>query len=200
MIKHRRLSPHPPHKLPLLIRGFGVRVPGGAPVLTCCFYHLFALAGDRFPAMFALCLLVSPDLVGGSGQQAWPAPSDGCTQRDIGRTGGGPPLTQLANSSRRPLSHRRSRRRDHAPPRFVVAWLRLVPKDQPEAAGTYMARAQPGHRRSRVASDLCATRPASARSRRFAQPPCHGRATASRHSAKPPPTLRLGLIPSIEIR
>ncbi len=46
----------------LLIRGFGVRVPGGAPVLTWCFYRLFSLVGIRFPAMFARRLLVSPDL------------------------------------------------------------------------------------------------------------------------------------------
>jgi hypothetical protein len=37
----------------LLIRGFGVQVPGGAPDLTWCFYYLFTLVGGRLRAMFA---------------------------------------------------------------------------------------------------------------------------------------------------
>jgi len=47
----------------LLIRGFGVRVPGGEPVLTWCYTYLGWPRGGRFGAMFAPRLLVSPDLV-----------------------------------------------------------------------------------------------------------------------------------------
>src|SRR6266851_3621295 len=47
----------------LLIRGFGVRVPGGAPVLTWCYTRFGRPRGGRFGAMFAPRLLVSPDLV-----------------------------------------------------------------------------------------------------------------------------------------
>src|SRR5260370_15663248 len=47
----------------LLIRGFGVRVPGGAPVLTWCCTRFGRPRGGRFGAMFAPRLLVSPDLV-----------------------------------------------------------------------------------------------------------------------------------------
>src|SRR6266851_9695495 len=49
----------------LLIRGFGVRVPGGAPVLTWCYSKYEWPRDSRFAAMFAPCLLVSPDLVPG---------------------------------------------------------------------------------------------------------------------------------------
>jgi hypothetical protein len=85
----------------LLIRGFGVQVPGGAPVLTWGFYHPFRLVDDRSQAMFAPRLLVSPDLVhpgpprpGGFarprrrtqsrhiGHPPGTAPSDGVTQRE----------------------------------------------------------------------------------------------------------------------
>ncbi len=42
--------------------------------LTWCFYRLFTLVDDRFPAMFAPRLLVSPDLVVRAGQHARPGP------------------------------------------------------------------------------------------------------------------------------
>src|SRR5712691_3580771 len=47
----------------LLIRGFGVRVPGGAPVLTWVFTRFGSPREGRFRPMFAPRLLVSPDLV-----------------------------------------------------------------------------------------------------------------------------------------
>jgi hypothetical protein len=47
----------------LLIRGFGVQVPGGAPVLTWSFTRSGSPREGRFWAMFAPRLLVSPDLV-----------------------------------------------------------------------------------------------------------------------------------------
>jgi hypothetical protein len=47
----------------LLIRGFGVQVPGGAPALAWYFYRTFTLVGDHFRARFAPRLLVSLDLV-----------------------------------------------------------------------------------------------------------------------------------------
>src|SRR2546422_116153 len=61
-----------PHSAPsgtssvaLLIRGFGVRVPGGAPELTWHYAESQWSRDSRFGAMFAPCLLVSPDLVPG---------------------------------------------------------------------------------------------------------------------------------------
>src|SRR5712692_9841824 len=88
----------------LLIRGFGVRVPGGAPVLTWCYTRFGRPRGGRFGAMFAPRLLVSPDLVpqavlvglapAGSARPGVPSrlrrplqsgPTDGITQRDICR-------------------------------------------------------------------------------------------------------------------
>jgi len=85
----------------LLIRGFGVQVPGGAPVLTWGFYCTFTLVNSRFRAMFAPRLLVSPNLVVGGvstvaasaladgrlaiqpcGRRPRSAPSDGVTQRE----------------------------------------------------------------------------------------------------------------------
>ena len=53
----------------LLVRGFGVRVPGGAPVLTWLFCYPFTLVGGRFPAVVAPRWLVSPDLVGGAARE-----------------------------------------------------------------------------------------------------------------------------------
>ncbi len=47
----------------LLIRGFGVQVPGGAPVLTWGYIRFWSSSAARFGAMFAPRLLVSPDLV-----------------------------------------------------------------------------------------------------------------------------------------
>src|SRR5207245_206955 len=47
----------------LLIRGFGVQVPGGAPALTWAYTRFGRPRGGRFGAMFAPRLLVSPDLV-----------------------------------------------------------------------------------------------------------------------------------------
>jgi hypothetical protein len=49
----------------LLIRGFAVRVPGGAPALTWCYTRSGSPREGRFGAMFAPRLLVSPDLVHG---------------------------------------------------------------------------------------------------------------------------------------
>jgi len=69
----------------LLIRGFGVQVPGGAPVLTWHFCYLFALVTGRFPAMSAPCLLASPDIVDHARRLPGEAPADGYTQRDIQR-------------------------------------------------------------------------------------------------------------------
>jgi hypothetical protein len=47
----------------LLIRGFGVRVPGGAPVLTWVYTHSRWPREGRFRPMFAPCLLACRDLV-----------------------------------------------------------------------------------------------------------------------------------------
>jgi hypothetical protein len=52
----------------LLIRGFGVQVPGGAPVLTWCFCYLFTLVRGRFRAMFAPRLLASRNVVDHGGR------------------------------------------------------------------------------------------------------------------------------------
>src|SRR6266700_1128413 len=87
----------------LLIRGFGVRVPGGAPVLTWGFTRFGSPREGRFRPMFAPRLLVSPDLVPraalvglaparsarpvyrpGQSIRPGPAPSDGITQREDG--------------------------------------------------------------------------------------------------------------------
>jgi hypothetical protein len=48
----------------LLIRGFGVRVPGGAPALTWGFWRSRSFLCVRFVPMLAPCSLVSLDLVG----------------------------------------------------------------------------------------------------------------------------------------
>ena len=47
----------------LLIRGFGVQVPGGAPVLTWGYARSGLPREGRFGAMFAARLLTSPDIV-----------------------------------------------------------------------------------------------------------------------------------------
>jgi len=47
----------------LLIRGFGVQVPGGAPVLTCAFFLRVAVRGIRFSGLVARWLLICPALV-----------------------------------------------------------------------------------------------------------------------------------------
>jgi hypothetical protein len=85
-----------PHSAPsgtssvaLLIRGFGVQVPGGAPVLTWYFCHLFRLVDGRFAAMVAPRLLVSPNIVDHGDRTPGEAPTDGYTQRDIWRKGAG---------------------------------------------------------------------------------------------------------------
>src|SRR5258708_33962914 len=44
----------------LLIRGFGVQVPGGAPVLTCGYTRYRSPREGRFRPMFVRRLLVSP--------------------------------------------------------------------------------------------------------------------------------------------
>jgi len=67
----------------LLIRGFGVRVPGGAPVQTWRFCHLFSLIVSHLPAMVAPRLLVSPNIVDHGDRTPGEAPADGYTQRDI---------------------------------------------------------------------------------------------------------------------
>jgi hypothetical protein len=67
----------------LLIRGFGVQVPGGAPVLTWRFYHIFGLVDGSFPAMFAPRLLASPDVVDHDDRTSREPYADGYTQRDI---------------------------------------------------------------------------------------------------------------------
>jgi hypothetical protein len=84
----------------LLICGFGVRVPGGAPALTWRYTRFGRPRGGRFGAMFAPRLLVSPDLVHRAGAvgpaparrarlgcRAHPgmSPADAITQRDICR-------------------------------------------------------------------------------------------------------------------
>jgi hypothetical protein len=85
----------------LLIRGFGVQVPGGAPVLTWGYASSGLPREGRFGAMFAPRLLVSPDLVdrtvpaglaparsarlvcrGGHSVDPGTTPTDGITQRD----------------------------------------------------------------------------------------------------------------------
>jgi len=59
----------------LLIRGFGVQVPGGAPVLTWPYTGLGCPEAAGSAAMFAPRLLVSPDLVVRAGR---PAQRDPC--------------------------------------------------------------------------------------------------------------------------
>ena len=56
------------HRSGLLICGFGVQVPGGAPTLTWSYTHFGVSRECRFVAMFAPRLLVSPDLVAWPGQ------------------------------------------------------------------------------------------------------------------------------------
>src|SRR5215469_2786962 len=58
----------------LLIRGFGVQVPGGAPVLTWPYTDLGCPEVARFWAMFAPRLLVSLDLVDRAAPAASRAP------------------------------------------------------------------------------------------------------------------------------
>jgi len=50
----------------LLICGFGVQVPGGAPILTWDYTRSGSLREGRFGAMVAPRLLVSRDLVAGT--------------------------------------------------------------------------------------------------------------------------------------
>jgi len=104
----------------LLIRGFGVRVPGGAPILTWGYTHFGSPREGRFGAMFAPRLLVSPDLVPRAAlaglaptrsarpgvpsrpqHQLQSGPTDGITQRDICR------IAQLEGSGPRPQVHAR---------------------------------------------------------------------------------------------
>ncbi len=66
-LRHR-LIPRRVVKIGLLIRGFGVQVPGGAPVLTWHFYRIFTLVGGRFRAMFAPRLLASRNIVDHGGR------------------------------------------------------------------------------------------------------------------------------------
>src|SRR5437762_85663 len=60
-----RFRPHlaPPGRpsVALLIRGFGVRVPGGAPVLTWSFYRLLCRGGGGLSLVVARWLLVCTD-------------------------------------------------------------------------------------------------------------------------------------------
>ncbi len=110
------------HHAPLLlIRGFGVQVPGGAPVLTWGYTESRFPREGRFRPMFAPRLLVSPDLVPraalvglaparsarlvrrvghvvGSGT----TPADDITQRDIY------PIVQLEDPRPRTQVHARS--------------------------------------------------------------------------------------------
>jgi hypothetical protein len=69
----------------LLIRGFGVQVPGGAPVPTWGFCSPFTLVDGRFRAMVAPRLLVSPNIVDHGARTPGEAPTDGYTQRDTWR-------------------------------------------------------------------------------------------------------------------
>ena len=107
----------------LLIRGFGVQVAGGAPVLTWAYTRSRSPREARFGAMFAprlLVMLVSPDLVhravlvglapARSARPSVPSrprrplqsgPTDDITQRDIYRT------AQLAGPGPRPQVHAR---------------------------------------------------------------------------------------------
>ena len=55
----------------LLICGFGVQVPGGAPILTWDYTRSGSPRAGRFGAMFAPRLLVSPDLVAGTAPISW---------------------------------------------------------------------------------------------------------------------------------
>jgi hypothetical protein len=68
----------------LLIRGFGVRVPGGAPVLTWGF-TLQVILYVPFVPMFAPCSLVSPDsAIRGLSKIARPAPDPGLGAPTLG--------------------------------------------------------------------------------------------------------------------
>ena len=55
----------------LLICGFGVQVPGGAPILTWGYTHFGSPRDGRFGAMVAPRLLVSRDLVAGTAPISW---------------------------------------------------------------------------------------------------------------------------------
>jgi hypothetical protein len=57
----------------ILIRGFGVQVPGGAPALIWHYTRFGRPRGGRFGAMFAPRLLVSPDVVD---HGAWSGPGE----------------------------------------------------------------------------------------------------------------------------
>jgi hypothetical protein len=62
----------------LLIRGFGVQVPGGAPVLTWGFIAPGHFLCVRFVPMFAPCLLACTDrAIRGLSKTAHPAPDPG---------------------------------------------------------------------------------------------------------------------------
>src|SRR5277367_1727166 len=62
----------------LLIRGFGVQVPGGAPVLTWGFIKTRSSFRVRFVLMFAPCLLGRTDpAIRGLSKTARPAPDSG---------------------------------------------------------------------------------------------------------------------------
>jgi hypothetical protein len=108
----------------LLIRGFGVQVPGGALALTWCYTRFGRPRGGRFGARFAPRLLVSPDLVpravlvglapARSARPSVPSrpqrqlqsgPTDGITQRDTCR------IAQLEGAGPRPPGTREVHRR-----------------------------------------------------------------------------------------
>jgi hypothetical protein len=90
----------------LLIRGFGVQVPGGAPVLTWGFTHSGLPREGHFRAMFAPRLLVSPDLVPRADRYARCGPYRWFTQRDNCRVvqpeGSHPCAARLATETCRP--------------------------------------------------------------------------------------------------
>jgi hypothetical protein len=67
----------------LLIRGFGVQVPGGTPVLTWGFINLRSSFRVRFVLMFAPCLLGRTDpAIRGLSKTARPAPDAGAFAPD----------------------------------------------------------------------------------------------------------------------
>jgi hypothetical protein len=67
----------------LLICGFGVQVPGGAPILTWGFAAPGHFSCARFAPMFAPCLLVSSDpAIRGLSKRTRPAPDRGDAPRN----------------------------------------------------------------------------------------------------------------------
>src|SRR6266702_31808 len=144
------MNPGEPAPLKLLIRGFGVQVPGGAPVLTWRFYHLFTLVDGRFRVMFAPRLLVSPDIVDHGARTPGEAPTDGCTQRDIWRKGAGRALAAGAAPGNDRMS-----RWHHG----LCAWAAVAPGSparytrglsQVHARSIALRNREPGRQTSRV--------------------------------------------------